>query len=290
MQINEISAIVREAQRGFHETIAASLATIHDSGSWAAALTLVSAGFLYGVFHAVGPGHGKVVVGGYMLADDVTLRRGIAITLLSSLLQAIVAVLLVLIVYFGFGLARAQTEYAAAWLETASYALIGAVGAFLILRGFRGVGMHAHHAQGACCDHAHTPDGETVKALRGRREMFAMVLSIGIRPCSGAILMMLFACLVSEITAGIAATFAMAIGTAITTSAIAVAAATSRKGLLAVVGRSGQRVAKISAIVKISGGVIILGFAAFMLFSTLPQGQQRGVIAPYHHPLVGRRG
>ena len=53
--------------------------------------------FLYGVFHAAGPGHGKVVISSYVLANETQLRRGVTLSVLSALLQSVVAVVFVLI-------------------------------------------------------------------------------------------------------------------------------------------------------------------------------------------------
>ena len=51
--------------------------------------------FLYGIFHAAGPGHGKAVISSYMVANEETWRRGVVLSFASALLQALVAVVLV---------------------------------------------------------------------------------------------------------------------------------------------------------------------------------------------------
>lgn len=286
----DIFQTLTDLHRAFHDRIALDLTALHDGGSPAAFATLVAAGFLYGVFHAAGPGHGKVIIGSYMLADDHALRRGLLITALSSLLQAVVAIALVLVLFYGLGLARETTEYAAAWFEAFSFALVALVGGFLFLRGLRGaLGVwrghrHRHHA-GGCCDHAHGPDAAQISTAQGPLAIAAIIASVGLRPCSGALILLFFSCLLGEVWAGIAATLAMALGTALTTGAIATAAATSRRGILRAVGQSEARVAILSAAIKIIGGLVIALLGVMFCVSSLP-GANAHTIAPYNHPLM----
>src|SRR5215210_4475247 len=56
---------------------------------------LLSLSFLYGIFHAAGPGHGKAVISSYVIANDETWRRGLVLAFASAFLQALIAVLLV---------------------------------------------------------------------------------------------------------------------------------------------------------------------------------------------------
>src|SRR6266853_6202727 len=60
-----------------------------------AAWSLMGLSFLYGIFHAAGPGHGKAVISSYVVANEETWRRGVALSFASALLQALVAVLIV---------------------------------------------------------------------------------------------------------------------------------------------------------------------------------------------------
>jgi nickel/cobalt exporter len=56
-----------------------------------AGFILVAVSFLYGVFHAAGPGHGKAVISSYVLANGATVRRGITLSFLAAIVQAITA-------------------------------------------------------------------------------------------------------------------------------------------------------------------------------------------------------
>ena len=303
MQINGLLNSIQEIQRGFHDRIASDINLLHSGDApFAAAAGIIFASFLYGVFHAVGPGHGKVIVTGYLLADDSTVRRGITLTCLSALLQALVAIGIVIVLFYGLGMARAQAEFVGAWLEIASYVFVALIGAALLLRGVRDFASrghahdencgHAHgqgcgHAHGQGCGHAHGVDARMVASAPHWRTMMGLVLSIGIRPCSGALIVMVFSCLLGEVMAGIAATFAMAAGTAITTSAVAALAAYSRTGLLALAGKSEKRIVTVSACCKMAGGLFILALGMLFFFSSLSAGIGSGASpSPANHPLI----
>jgi nickel/cobalt exporter len=100
---------------------------------------LVGISFLYGVFHAAGPGHGKAVISSYMIANKVELKRGIVISFMSALVQGAMAIL---VVAAGFLILRGTTitmNDAQKWLEVGSFALIVAFGVYMLARKLRGL-------------------------------------------------------------------------------------------------------------------------------------------------------
>jgi len=214
-------------QRTFQEEMAGTIRALRagDSGAlWA--LLLGSAG--YGVVHAVGPGHGKVLLGGASLATKATARRMFALAVLSSLAQAATAILLVYGGLLIFSISARQivgtTEQ---FLAPASFALIGMIGLILIWRGlkqFRPKPSHSHdHSHhGHACNHAHGPSAEAVNDLTGWRDTLALVGAIAVRPCTGALFVLAIAWGMGLYLAGALAAVAMGLGTALFTSAVAV--------------------------------------------------------------------
>ena len=89
--------------------------------------------FLYGVVHAVGPGHGKTIISSSVVANEKTARRGIIVSFVAAALQAVTAIALVGI----FAVLRnAPGIEITAWsnqLETVSYAMIATVGLWLLV-------------------------------------------------------------------------------------------------------------------------------------------------------------
>jgi nickel/cobalt exporter len=283
MAVTDLASALQELHRTFHNSLIGNLDAFHDAGSAGAFAWLVAGGFLYGVLHAIGPGHGKVVIGAYMFADDHTLRRGLLITALSSLLQAAVAIALVLTLFLALGLAHGATDAAATWMEYMSFGLLGTVGAILIVRGGRflraGRGMptsgqrRAHSPSAAspcrCRSCGHAPTAQQLRNAQGLRSLAAVVASIGLRPCSGALLLMSLACLAGEIWAGIAGTLAMGVGTGVSVSAVAVAAVQSRKWVLNLVSVTEARLATATGLASIFGGVAIIMSVAVLLAAPL---------------------
>ena len=92
------------------------------------------------------------------------------------------------------------------------------------------------------CGHSHGPEPAQLAGPGGWRRGFSAVLTVGIRPCSGAILVLVFALAQGLFWAGIAATFVMGLGTAITVATIAVVVV-SAKGVGAADGRTAARAA-----------------------------------------------
>ena len=259
--------------------------------------------FLYGVVHAVGPGHGKTIISSYVVANEKTARRGIIVSFVAAALQAVTAIALVGIFAV---LLNAPGIEITAWsnqLETVSYAMIALVGLWLLVnqlvaiwRGWRGGSSDAHHhhghdhghheqahthehphdhanhhghthAEGEACDHMVDP-----RALSGPfswRKMIAVVFSVGIRPCTGAILVLVFALTQGVFWAGVAATFAMALGTAITVAMLATLALGSRELALKLGGESSRFGTAVWTICRLGGAALIFLFGATLFVASL---------------------
>lgn len=129
---------------------------------------------------------------------------------------------------------------------------------------------HAHdhhgHVHDEHCGHSHGPTPSELAGPGGWRRGFAAILTVGIRPCSGAILVLVFALAQGLFWAGIAATFLMGLGTAITVAAIAVIAVSAK----AVAGRlSGARDgggALFMRGIELGAAALVLLFGAGLLF------------------------
>ena len=272
------------------------------------AAVLVGLSFAYGVFHALGPGHGKAVISSYVLANRETARNGALLALLSALAQALAAIVLVALAGWALNLTGAAMNRATAWLETGSYALVVLLGAWLTWskalrplwhgarRGRDGQGhdhdgdvhgshghdhgdghghdhehAHAHdhrhardhgddhdhdhrhghsydhdHAYGhghdhdhdhghdhghghdasgldaSCgCGHSHIPPAELAAGRLDLAKAWSAVMAVGLRPCSGALVVLVFALSQGHFMAGVASALAMGLGTGLTVAALA---------------------------------------------------------------------
>lgn len=229
------------AQREAQDALAGAVRAIR-AGQPGAVLGLMGVSFGYGVLHAVGPGHGKALIGAYGLARRVPVLRLSVLALLSSLAQAAVAVALVYGAVAVLGLTRqAATGLAEGAVPIIGNLMIAGLGLWLLAHGIAGLrrraGQHGHdhhHDHGAdCgCGHAHGPSVEQVAQLTGWRDAALLVAGIALRPCSGALFLLILTWQLGIGAAGVAGAFAMGLGVALVSVAVAVLAGWAREGAL----------------------------------------------------------
>tara|TARA_R110000868_G_scaffold177382_1_gene415812 strand:+ start:2467 stop:3381 length:915 start_codon:yes stop_codon:yes gene_type:complete len=273
-----VSALLYRAmrlQQDYFRSLATAFRAFNLERSFAAATTLIALSFAYGIFHAVGPGHGKVIVTSYLLADERDVRRGIALAFLSSLAQAVTAIVVVGALALVLGLTHRAVTGAVPTIERMSFLLVIAVGAVLLWRALRGNGhnhhhdAHDHHHDHDHSGHAHLPTPAELRAAHNWRDMAAVILAIGLRPCTGAILVLLFALTQDAFLIGILSSLAMSVGTAITVSLLAVFTLLSKDLALRLAGTADNRwTARIERGLAIAGGVFILALGLLMLASS----------------------
>ena len=315
--LGRLFAWVLDKQQGLQRMLATSVKGLKTDNPMAGAVTLAGLSFLYGILHAVGPGHGKTIISSYVVANEETVRRGVIISFIAAGLQALTAVVLVGLLLFGFNASGLQVNAWSNQLESVSYAMIALVGLYLLttqllrlFRSWRGVSaahaadeqlahshaehhshdhahhdhthghahdhdhhdhghdhQHHHHAQGEACDHI--VDARQLAGPFSWRKVMAVVFSVGIRPCTGAILVLVFAVTQGVFWAGVGATFAMALGTAITVAVLATLALGSRELALKLGGASSTWTNAVWTICTIGGATIILLFGAVLFVASL---------------------
>jgi ABC-type nickel/cobalt efflux system permease component RcnA len=258
-QVGGIVGWLLARQSEFYREMSSTIRAAKSDGS--AVWTLLAISFAYGIFHAAGPGHGKAVISSYLVANQETARRGIVLSFASALMQSLVAVVIVAICAWLLNASAKTMCGAEKAIEIASYALIAAFGARLVWTkggGFmralqaprpalamasaghgHGHDHHHHHhdqhhhdhdqhVHGEHGGHSHGPEPSELAGPGGWRRGFGAIFAVGIRPCSGAILVLVFALAQGLFWAGIAATFVMGLGTAITVATIAVVAVSAK--------------------------------------------------------------
>ncbi|QEI05139.1 high frequency lysogenization protein HflD [Pigmentiphaga aceris] len=311
---------IQSQQRDLHRQLAEALREVRNQGA-PAAWALLSLSFVYGVFHAAGPGHGKAVIATYLGTQESRLKRGIVMSVLASLLQAVVAVTVVETALGLLDLGLRRTQAAGQQVETFSFAVVALLGAIFVLRALRrlwrrvqaarqqsasgaapATGLFssklaaaaARDAKGdsdasgegdasatlgsrwqqfcADCGRMHGPSRHQLEAPMSWRALAGIVVSIGIRPCTGAILVLLVAHTMDLRAVGIAAVVAMSIGTALTTSVLAVISVLARHVALRLLSTSSRTPATIGIIVEIAslcGGLFICALGLSLLHTAL---------------------
>lgn len=274
VDLGRVGAWAVDAQRGFQDQMALAVRAL-KSGEAGALATLLGATAAYGFVHALGPGHGKYLLGGVGVGTEISARRLVGLAILSSLAQSLWAVILV---YGGFLLLEVSAHQVIGLAENvlapASYLAIAGVGLLVAWRGLRTARRvdskaHAHsHADGECGCHAHGPTPDEVAQVVSARDAAALVLSIAIRPCTGAIFLLVIAWQMDLHLAGALAVLTMGLGTAALTSAVSVSGVAVRSAALASAkSLDSWRVA--GPVLQVFAGVTItllgLGLAGFVV-------------------------
>jgi nickel/cobalt transporter (NicO) family protein len=266
-EIGGFAGWILAKQAEFYRMLSGLIRASKADGS--AAYTLLGISFLYGIFHAAGPGHGKAVISSYLVANNETWRRGIVLSFASAILQAFTAIAVVGIAAAMLGATAKAMGNTVRVIEIVSYALIVMIGlrllwvkgrAFLRLlrteRHKHRASDHAHnhdhhhhgHAHGydhhhhghahshdhghedeaSAWGHAHAPEPSELTGKHWLRRGLSAIVAVGLRPCSGAIIVLVFALAQGLFWIGVASTFLMGVGTAITVALIATLAVGAR--------------------------------------------------------------
>jgi ABC-type nickel/cobalt efflux system permease component RcnA len=261
---------------------------------------LVALGLGYGVFHAAGPGHGKALIASYMMANERSLKRGVVMSLFAALLQATVAVALVGIAALIVNATASQMNAAADWLDIASCAGVAVLGLWLSWRkgraliaalrqrvarrravaaapAFAGIAWsppprtlsaaayRAAEPDATNADLCCAPDAAAIAGPLSWRDAAGTVIAAGSRPCSGAILVLVFAIAQGVFPAGIVATFAMALGVAATTGALASMAVFAKSAAMRFASGEETRSALIARTFEFAASLAVLTFGILLL-------------------------
>jgi len=256
------------AQREFQDAMARALRAVRG-GDPGAVLALCAATFAYGFVHALGPGHGKILLGGAALASQATLRRMVVLSVVSALAQAGTAILLVLALVGGLSLltSASAADVVERWLAPLSYALFAAIGAVIAARGLNLLArLRAPAPVCSSCGHAHGPSPAQVETLEGWRDATALIVSVAIRPCTGALFLLVIAARLDVMAVGIVAVLAMGLGTAAFNASVAVSGVLTRRLVQSGEAASFQMT---SGLLHLFGGAAIAAISLLLLASLL---------------------
>ena len=274
-----IQAIQRELQGSLAE--ATQLASQHGARE---AWVLIGLSFAYGVLHAAGPGHGKLVISTYLMTHEGEIRRSLILSVLAALMQGITAIVIIEVILAIIGAGVRGAAGIAGQLEMTSYALIILLGLILAGVATRRLLQYARDPQmahaGGSCGHSHTPKTSQISNRGSLSSLAAMIFSIGLRPCTGAILVLILANVLGLRCTAWAAVFAMSTGTALTVSVIAIASVYARKATLRAAERWPERTGSLSVMLD------AIAFCGGVLIFTLGVSLLRSAAASINHPLL----
>lgn len=298
----EIIFWINTQQRAFYLAMTKALKAMRED-PWQASI-LVGLSFFYGVLHAVGPGHGKAVISSYMVANETTLKRGVFLSFASSMLQALSAIFIIGLTFLVLRGTTVSMDDATHVMEVASFALIIAFGLSLLWRkvprlfAANAVHSHAHaghehhhhghdhhdhahhhhshdhghsHAAGEVCEtcgHSHAPDPAMISGDFNWKTAWAAIIAVGLRPCSGALIVLTFSLLNGLVLGGVLSVFAMAFGTFITVAVLATLAVTAKNVALRISGGTALS-SGVQNIIEIGGALFIVLIGVLLLTASL---------------------
>ncbi|OOF36107.1 cobalt transporter [Rodentibacter rarus] len=275
-------------QQQFNQLISENLHAIQQH-SVSAGIVLIGISFLYGVFHALGPGHGKFIIASYLSTHESKLKQSVTLSLLSSLMQGIVAISATSIVVVILNLSSQYFKLTQLWLERSALILLMGLGCYWIYQGIRQpMGFRIKSVQpmplplqsavkinrtlkvGCGCGHQHLPNAVQLKQADSWKSQCLVIMSIGLRPCSGAIFVLFLAYMLDLFIWGIFATLAMSLGTGLMLTCFAMLVRYAKKASIRIGQWYGAKALKkySGRGVKIIAGSIMLFFAISLFYGT----------------------
>lgn len=266
-----IAAWFLQQQAAFHKALsqAIGLVATEPSALW----SLVGLAFLYGLVHAIGPGHGKAVIASYLVANETALKRGIALSFGAAGVQALIALGVVLAVSLVAGGGARMMDGTIRIIEITGFAIILFMGLWIMWRKGRRFFGHAGTHDPACddpsCGHDHGDPAHFAQA--STRDLALIAIGAGIRPCSGAVILLVFALAKGLFAAGALAVSAMALGTAIGTSLFALLAVKAKVLALNLISGPGT-LSRVVLAVEMLAGLALALFGAALLTGMMSAG------------------
>jgi nickel/cobalt transporter (NicO) family protein len=264
---NQLLARAAAFQREMVRDIGRYMAAIRDGTGSAPLLVGIGFAFLYGVVHTLGPGHGKMVVASYFVGRDAQVWRGIGMGAQIAVTHVVSAVVIVWLVDITVRQLLGGEAAESWWIRLVSFGLIALIGTIMLVRALRhtffGTEDHEHaHGHDHHHHHGHSHDW---------RQEGILALLAGVVPCTGAILIMLFALANGIVIAGILMVASISVGMAVTMAAIGIGAIYTRRVLLFVTGE-GSRSGEITrSVLEYAAAFLILAIGLTFLAGTIAE-------------------
>ncbi len=223
-----------EIQQQLNAAISSNFREIGDGNSMIPILTILGIAFIYGVVHALGPGHGKLLVSSYFLRNNRSYKEAFKMGYLISIIHTISALSISFVLYYLLEVVFSQTfQEVSFYMTKISALLIIGVGIYLFFE------QHKEHQL----------------SESSQRSDLSIALSAGVIPCPGVMTIILFSILIGNVSVGIAAAIFMSVGMGLTISLSAIVATATRS----------QTPSRISKLFPFIGNSMILLLGIYLL-------------------------
>ena len=214
--------------------------------------------FVYGLVHALGPGHGKTITFSYFLSERAEVKKGIMVGTLIGFLHAGSALILVLVLYFIIQQSFLRPiEELSRIIKLISYGLITLIGLFLLSKTIIGFRKEKRAEKGI--------DDSSVT----NKSIIPFAFAVGIIPCTGAVIVLLFSISMGILWLGIISTLCMALGMATTISLVGVSTILAKKGVTKFIINRPKVNMILQTTLSIIGALLIILFGILLFTNTL---------------------
>jgi ABC-type nickel/cobalt efflux system permease component RcnA len=247
-------------QQQLNQKIAALIREARERGSIQPLLSLIAIAFIYGVLHAAGPGHGKAVATSYLLSRGRKLSGGILLGNSIAFFHGVSGVVLVLAVHFVLksGISG-SLESVTRTTQLISYGLIVLLGAVLLTKSLFSWRSKPGN-EGSYQTHA---------SEEKRMAPLAMALAVGLVPCPGVVLVMLFCLSLNAVGLGLVLAFFLILGMAMTISAVGVAGLAGKNLAFGVLERRHRLVKRFQRIIESAAAFLVMLLGLLFLVTAL---------------------
>ncbi len=265
-QISRLFLEIQRLQNHYNRELVTMLAALRHGGHPAAWWMLIALGFLYGVVHALGPGHGKAIIATFLLTRKSGYKSALGIAIGGGLCQGIGAVLWVGCTLGALQWLARDVVDRVQWMAVLSFVLTMAIGAYLMIRAGRQL---RRYGDAPACNCGH--EAWKTVAKSDCKACLLAIMAIGARPCSGSILILSVAALWHLWFVGVAMTFALTCGTIVTVTALALLSVCGRDRLAANVSEKGRVLQNGVHLAAFAGGALLVLLGGALLVARLSQ-------------------
>jgi nickel/cobalt exporter len=250
----KIFAKIALIQRSLNKRIAESTKKIKETKSMKLLFLIIFITFIYGVVHALGPGHGKTLTFSYFLSEETNVKKGIAVGCIIGFLHATSALTLVLILYFTIKRAYFHNiESMSRTIKIISYSLIAGIGLLLLIKNIYDTKRRKNTKE------------KGFEALNSRKSLIPFSFAVGLIPCTGATIVLLFSLSLGVLKIGIISTIFMAFGMATTISSVGILTILAKDSCKRILSKRSKLSFIIQKIFSFGGAFLIFALGVILL-------------------------
>jgi nickel/cobalt exporter len=258
--LRELFDRINGLQRGMNERLAELSRLVKEERSAGVFFILLAIAFAYGLVHALGPGHGKIIMVSYAMANPLKAKHGVLLGVGVSVVHTLSAVALISVLYLI--LRGSYAQYAGGPKRAVllvSYGLIAGMGAVFTYNAVR----RTRRREQRIAETDKTPG----PAEGNCRDLVVPAFMIGLVPCEGAVLLLVFSLSIDSFWLGLILTAAMSAGMAVTISVVGLIALGAKKGSFKLLSWKGAPIGTAVSILRFLGAfaILLLGASLFIV-------------------------